>query len=171
MAQQSTKCKQLPSSPTNPDLSESKPNNGRHEISRTSRTKAHRPPPTHAIPESTYPSSIPCQQGESQANHDITDQRQLIAVTSVAVSDQVKIDDDIQMTDAPDHSYTHEGIADKGEERTDTPLGGTEDVLMVDVENIVSTSSPPASKVESKGRGTKVRRKSPLPVHQVLTTR
>lgn len=163
-AQRSTKHQELPPSLPDSGAPGVRSHNEENPRSRFSPTKADRSPPAHEFSGSVHPSSIPSQVGDKRAKKDNTDNGQLFAVSDDLIPDPAKVDDDTQMTDARDHSYSYELIGDgNGANPIDTPMS--------DIEDPVTNSPPPVSKMSIKGRGSRAKRKSRLPVDQVPTSR
>lgn len=170
--QQSTDCQQLPPSAHGSDASGSRFNEREHLNLRVSPTKAHRPSFPHKVPGSVHPSSIPGRVRKMRANKGNTERGQLISVSHTIVPDQVILEDDIQMPDAPNYSYPHEAIGEiEGAEPIDTLMSGIIDTMMVDAGSPVNTIPPPISKADSKGRGARAVKESAFPIHQIPTSR
>lgn len=170
--QQSTDCQQLPPSAHGSDASGSRFNEREHLNLRVSPTKAHRPSSTHKVPGSVHPSSIPGRVRKMRAKKGNTERGQPISVSHTIVSDQVILDDDIQMPDPPNYSYPHEAIReDEGAEPIDALMSGIKDTMMVDAGSPVNTSPPRISKVDSKSRGARAVKEAALPTHRIPTSR
>ncbi|CAD6563769.1 MAG: hypothetical protein ASARMPREDX12_000055 [Alectoria sarmentosa] len=170
--QQSTDCQQMPPSAHGSDASGSRFNEREHLNLRVSPTKAHRPSLRHKVLGSVHPSSIPGRVRKMRAKKGNTERGQLISVSHTIVPDQVILDEDIQMPDAPNHLYLHEAIGEiEGAEPIDTLMSGIKDTMVVDAGSPLNTSPPPISKVDSKGRGARAIQESALPIHQIPTSR
>ena len=128
--------------------------------------------PVTGIPDSVQLSNVMSKEEEIRAEENDTTKRQPIPVVEAIVSDRVIADNDIQTTDAPSHPCP-DGATGNGEASglLHSPRTDVKDASMTDVEDLVDTCSGSASKVHSKGRSTRGRRKSPLPAHQACTTK
>ena len=166
ITQQSTGHPQLPPSPAKSDSTESIPGNSQLPNSSSFPTKVNRPRGSSESPlsdtlESFQQSNAPDQNRGTQAKNSIVGKKQSSTVADDFVSDQVIVDEDIQMTDAPGDLYPHETVKDdKVLEFKDTLLTAVKDF-----------SSPPAPAVNLKVRSTEATRKWPLPIDQVPTSR
>ena len=128
--------------------------------------------PVTGIPESVQSSNVLDKGEEIRAKGHDTTKRQPVTVAEAVVPDQLIDDNGIQTTDPPSHPCPDGPIGDgEGSGSLHTPKTGVKDTLMTDVEDLVNTFSGSASKVHSKGRSTRVKRKSPLPTHQAPTSR
>lgn len=172
-SQSSTQCQQLPPSP--PASAALRSCSSDREILDLgmSPTEAHQPSPTQKRSDSVHASSVPSQVGDKQAENENTEEAQLIAKSDVDVPEQALFfDDDIQMTDAPNDTNSHEVIGRFEEaEPTDTLVSDVQDTLMIDAEDPITPSFTPALEIDPKSRGTRVTRKPSLPIHQVPTSR
>ena len=102
--------------------------------------------------------------------HDTTE-RQPVTVAEVVVSEQIIADNGIQPTKALSYPCPDGAISDgEGSGLLRTARNDVKDTLMNDVESLVDTCSGIASKVHSKGRSTRVRRKSPSPAQKASTS-
>ena len=128
--------------------------------------------PVTGIPDSVQSSNVLDKGEEIRAKGHDTTKRQPVTVAEAVVPDQLIDDNGIQTTDAPSHPCPDGAIGDgEGTDFLHTPKTGVKETLMTDVEDLVNTFSDSASKVHSKGRSIRVKRKSPLPTHQALTSR
>ena len=124
------------------------------------------------IPDSVQSSNVLDKGEEIRAKGHDTTKRQPFIVAEAIVPDQDIPDNVIQTTDAPSHPFSDGAISDgEGSGPLHTPKTDVRDTLMTDVEDLVNTCSGSASKVHSKGRSTRAKRKSPLPTHQAPTSR
>ena len=166
VTQQSTRHPQLPPSPPCSSASENNPGNRRRSNLSSFAAKAYHnkrssESPTTGPPDLVQQSNVPSTGEESRAKKSDIDNKQSISVADDVVSDQVIVDDDIRMTDAPSDSYPHETTKkDKILGLKDTPPTGVTD-----------PSSPPAPEVDVNFRSTGAARKRPLPIDQVPTSR
>ena len=128
--------------------------------------------PVTDIPDSVQLSNVQNRGEEIRAKGLDSIMRQPVTVAEVVVPDLVIADNNIQTTDAPSHPCPDGAIGDgEGSGLLHTPRTDVKDALMTDVEDLVNNCSGSASKVHSKGRSTRAKRKSPLPTHKAPTSR
>ncbi len=177
VTQQSPINPQLPLSPPESEPIEISPK-GREVVHLSSsptevcRTRGSKKPPISRIAGSVRPSAVPNKVRKTRAARNGSNRRWPVSRTDVAVPDQIIAEDDTKMTEAPDPFYPQETAAeDEGIQPTKRLPGSVEDTLMANVEVPVTTSSRPVPRIDSKGRGTRGPRKSPVPIHQVPVLR
>ena len=128
-------------------------------------------PVTETPDSGRFSKLLKTREGVRANGHDTT-KRQPITVGEAVVPDPVIADDNIQTTDAPSYPCPDAAIGDgEGAGLLHTPRTDVRDALMTDVEDLVNHCSGSASKAHSKGRSTRVKRKSPLPTHKAPTSR
>ena len=174
VTEQSTSHPRLPPSPPESDSVEIIP--GDFQLTNLSsspekvrRSRGSTESPIGAISESVQQSNLFNEIWRLLAKKDNINKTQPVTVADVVIPDRVIVNEEFQMTAAPDDLYRHEMIEDSGAELIDTHRSGVEDTLMIDSEDPVNTSSRPTLKVDSKGRSTA--RKLPLPTYLVPTSR
>lgn len=174
VTQQSTGHPQLPPSPPESDPMENMPENCQLPESSSFPTKAYQAkgssePHTSGILGPVQQVEVPSTDRGSRAEKSNIDKDQSVSVADGVVSDQVMVNDDIQMTDAASDSYRHETVKeDKDLGLKDPLLAGVDHKSMTDVGD---PGSAPAPEVNLKVRSTAGIRKRPLPVDQVPTSR
>lgn len=172
VTQQSTRHPQLPPSPPYSSSSESNPRNRRLSNLSSFPAKAYQTKGSSVSPitlDLVQQSNVPNTDRGSRAKKSNINKKQSMTVADDVVSDQVIVDDDIQMTDAASDLYPHETVKeDKGLGLKDPLLAGVHHKLMT---NFKDPRLPPAPEVDLKVRSTGATRKRPLPIDQVPTSR
>lgn len=177
ITQQSTRRPQMPLSPPNSDSKESGPEDWRLPNSSSVPTKPYRTRGSSKslislMQYSVQQSNVSNTNTARQAKKSNVDKKQSITVANDVLQNQVIVDDDIQMTDAPNGSYPHEAVKeDRASELKETALIGVEDELMTDVNYPVTDNIALASEVDSKIRSTETARKSSPPIDRMPTSR
>lgn len=177
ITQQSTRRIQMPLSNPKPESTESMPGDCRLPNSSSVSTEAHRTrepssSPMRGVQESIQQSNVSNTGMARRAKTSNIDKKMSVTIAKDILPDQVIVDDDIQMTDAPSDSYPHETINEaRGSGLKDTIPVGVEDTSMTDVKNPVHNNSAPASEVDLKIRNTGSPRKWPSPIDQVPNSR
>ena len=167
LPQQTTDCQNLPPTPRNSDACGSRSADRDYLKSSTSPSRFCLPQHTHGASGPVYPPGEASEIGEKPAEKGKIDKGKLTIVSDIDVLDQVKVDDDIQMTDAPDISYQHDLIgASETTEPLDTVIFSVEDNLMTDTDDYGYNTSPFASRPDSKGRDSRNKKNPPFTVHQ-----
>ena len=135
------------------------------------RTRSSTVSPVIGIPESVQFSKVQDEGEEIRAKRHDTTKRQPVTVAEAVVPEQIIADNGIQPTKALSYPCPDGAISDgEGSGLLRTPRIDVKDTLMTDVESQVDTRSGNASKVHSKGRSTRVRRKSSSPAQKASTS-
>lgn len=165
VTQQNTGHPRLPPSSLESKSPESIPGDLKLTDLGSSPTKVHRLSGSTNSPISGIPGSVQPSKGK-------INEKQPVTVADVLVPNQVILDDAIQLTDTAENSYPHEAFGEhEGARSVDIWRSSVEGTLMSDIEDPVTTSPPPAYNLSIKGRGSRAKRKSRLPVDQVPTSR
>ena len=177
ITQQSDKHPQLPLSPPGSELTDSISEDPKIVSLSSSPTQVHRlrgaaNSHTNGIPDSVKSSNIPKKGRRTRAFGKNINKKQRATVTDVVAPDQVVVDNGNRMRDAPDSPYPGEAVGEReGAESTDHPTSDVQDTLMTDIQDPVNDRLPLVSKVNSKGRGTRIFRRLPSPTEQAPTSR